>query len=65
MTAQRPDRPVTVREEVALAETRDLPPRVDGVERLDPIANAVAIAETLKAESSHDPRGYRRHRGDR
>lgn len=50
MTVNRPDRPSSRAEELALAEARDLPPRVDGVDQRD------SIAKRLEAERELDPR---------
>jgi hypothetical protein len=57
MTAQRPDRPVTRAEEIALAEASDLPPRLDGRDRLEPVG-AEDRARPLGLEGA-------RRRGDR
>lgn len=48
MTAQRPDRP-SVRDEVALAETRDLPPRQWTAEPSDPLADLEAAKRAVEA----------------
>jgi hypothetical protein len=45
MTAQRPDRPVTLAEELALAEARDLPPRLADAHRT-PIAERAEEYDT-------------------
>lgn len=54
MTVQRPDRPLTRAEEIALAESRDLPPHADGTDRRTP------IAKVLEGERLLDPKGPRR-----
>lgn len=53
MTVQRPDRPVTRAEEIALAEAHDLPARLDGADRREP------LAKVLEAERELDPRSSR------
>lgn len=53
MTVQRPDRPINRTEELALAEARDLPPRLDGASRGEP------LAKILEAERELDPRSRR------
>lgn len=50
MTASRPERPVTRAEEIALAEARDLPPRLDSANRRDPLADLAERERDLHPE---------------
>lgn len=54
MTVHRSERPATRAEEVAIAEARDLPPRTDGADRREP------LADVKGRPSSHAPRDYDR-----